>query len=265
MSTGTPAAKVRVLIVDDEKPARMRLVGLLQPRRDVDVVGIATDGRQAVELVVSRQPQVIFLDIQMPLLDGFGVLREMPADPRPAIVFVTAYDRYAIAAFEAHAADYLLKPFSDERFESAFTHAVASIRGGASQDRQLQIEGILHEQSAIDRRSGHLDHVVIRHGGRLTLLEVREIDWISSASVYLEIHAAAAVHLYRSSLTTMLERLDPSKFVRVHRSTVVNTERIQELRPKGHGDYALVLRGGKEITLSRAYRANLERWLGQPL
>lgn len=262
---GTSPAPLRVLIVDDEKPARTRLIGLLQQRRDVDVVGIATDGRQAVELIRERRPQLIFLDIQMPVLDGFGVLRAIPEGLRPAIVFVTAYDRYAIAAFEAHAADYLLKPFSDDRFESALDHAAAAVRSGPELDRRLQVEGILEEQSAINTRSGYLDHVVIRHAGRLTLLGVDEIDWISSASVYLEIHSGTTVHLYRSSLNTLLRRLDPGRFVRVHRSTAVNTQRIVELRPKGHGDYALVLRGGKEISLSRAYRAHLERWLGQTL
>jgi len=260
-----PAGPLRVLIVDDEKPARTRLAGLLQHHAEAEVVGVATDGRQAIELIRERRPQLIFLDVQMPLVDGFGVLRAIPEGLRPAIVFVTAYDRYAIAAFEAHAVDYLLKPFSDERFESAFAHAAASVESATTADRQLQIEGLLEERSAIDARSGYLDHIVIRHAGRLTLLGVGDIDWMVSAGVYLEVHAGAAVHLYRSGLNTLLQRLNPANFVRVHRSIAVNTDRIVELRPKGHGDYTLVLRGGREITLSRAYRAHLERWLGQPL
>jgi two-component system LytT family response regulator len=254
-----------VLIVDDEKPARMRLVSLLEPRKDVEVVGVATDGRQAVDLIRARRPQIVFLDIQMPLVDGFGVLRAMPEGFRPAIVFVTAYDRYAIAAFEAHAVDYLLKPFSDDRFESALSHALDSVRGGTDQDRGLQIESLIEEQSAINAHSGHLDRLVIRQAGRLSLVAADDIDWISSAGVYVEIHAGGAMHLYRSSLNTLLQRLNPTRFVRVHRSTAVNTERIVQFRAKGHGDYTLVLRGGKEITMSRAFRSEVERWLGQPL
>lgn len=260
-----PGTPVRTLVVDDEKPGRARLLGLLKDRPEVEVVGVAADGREAVDLVRELRPQLMFLDIEMPDLDGFGVLGTVPKALMPAVVFVTAYDRFAMAAFEAHAVDYLLKPFGDERFESALSHALESIRTSSVRDRELRIEGVLEERSAVNARSGYLDRVVIRTSGKIVIVAAQDIDWISAAGVYLELHVGAATYLYRSGMTAFLQRLDPRTFVRVHRSAAVNTSRIVELRPKGHGDYGVVLKGGREIPLSRAYRSELEGWLGQPL
>lgn len=258
------AAPIRTLVVDDEKPARARLLDLLRNRKDVEVVGVGTDGREAMRLIEQLRPQLLFLDVEMPHLDGFGVLRGLRVEAAPVTVFVTAYDRFAVAAFEAHAVDYLLKPFSDERFESALLHALASIRDGAK-ERSLQIEGVLEERAAVNEPSGCLDRIVVRLNNRILLVSVADVDWIAAAGVYVEIHVGGATHLYRSSLNALLQRLAPRAFIRVHRSVAVNADRIVELRSKGHGDYAVVLKAGRELPLSRAYRSAIEAWLGQPL
>ncbi len=256
---------IRTLIVDDELPARRRLLALVRNRPEIAVVGAGSDGREAVALIHEHRPHLLFLDIQMPGLDGFEVLRALPPAFTPTTVFVTAYDAYAVAAFEAHALDYLLKPFSDERFESALERAIRSIRTFTATDRRLQVESLIEERSAVNTHSGHLDRIVLKCGGRVVLLNVTEIDWIGAAGIYLELHAGATTHLYRSSLSALLERLDPVRFVRIHRSVVINTDRIKELRPRGHSDYTVVLRDGRMVPLSRAYRAHLEGWLGQSL
>ncbi|MCC7042223.1 MAG: response regulator transcription factor [Acidobacteria bacterium] len=256
---------IRTLVVDDELPARMRLLTLLRERPDIDIVGTGADGQEAVILIHERRPQLVLLDIQMPGLDGFEVLRALPPAVAPVTIFVTAYDRYAVAAFEAHALDYLLKPYSDERFESALERAVRSIRTMTAADRRLQIDSVLEERSAVNRSSGHLDRIVLKSNGRVALLNVSDIDWIGAAGIYLELHVGSTTHLYRSSLTALLGRLDPTRFVRIHRSVVINTDRIKELRPRGHSDYTVVLRDGNAVPLSRAYRTQLEGWLRQPL
>ncbi len=257
--------RIRTVIVDDEKPARTRLLGLLEQRSDIEVVGVARDGREAVAMVRSRNPTLLFLDIQMPELDGFGVLREIPPDRMPVTIFVTAHDRYAVRAFEAHAIDYLLKPFSDERFEAALEHASKAVRHTDKTEWISRLNNLLDEGAPAEAGSEPLERIVLKSGGRVTFLELKDLDWISAAGVYLHLHIAGKTHLYRSSLSAFLQRLNPQRFVRVHRSTVVNTDRIRELRPRGHGDFTIVLHDGRELTLSRAYRSQLERWLRQPL
>jgi two-component system, LytTR family, response regulator len=257
--------RIRAVIVDDEKPARTRLLELLERRNDVEVVGIGRDGREGVALVRSRKPDLLFLDIHMPELDGFGVLREIPPVRVPVTIFVTAYDQYAVRAFEAHAVDYLLKPFSDERFEAALAHARESLKHATKTQWMTKISSLLDEEAPLEQSSGPLERIVLKTGGRVTFLEVRDLDWIDAAGVYLHLHTRGRTHLHRSSLTAFLQRLDPRRFVRIHRSTAVNTHRIRELRPRGHGDFTIVLHDGRELTLSRAYRPQLERWLRQPL
>jgi two-component system LytT family response regulator len=257
--------RIRTIIVDDEKPARTRLLALLEPRSDIEVVGVARDGREAVELVRTRKPDLLFLDIHMPELDGFGVLREISPTRLPLTIFVTAHDRYAVRAFEAHAVDYLLKPFSDERFETALEHARESLMHAAKTDWISRISNLLGEEAPVNQGAGPLERIVLRAGGRVTFVELKDLDWISAAGVYLHLHISGKTHLYRSSISAFLQRLDPHRFVRIHRSTVINTDRIRELRPRGHGDFTVVLHDGRELTLSRAYRSQLERWLRQPL
>jgi two-component system LytT family response regulator len=232
--------RIRALIVDDEKPARRRLAELLRRESDVEVIGEARDGREAVALVQAQSPDLMFLDIQMPDLDGFAVLAALEPDQAPVTVFVTAYDRYAIQAFEARALDYLLKPFSDQRF-------------------------VLDDRAAADPEARYLERLVLKSSGRVTFVGVEDVDWIEAAGMYVTLHAGPRAHLYRSSLAHLLQRLDPKRFVRVHRSIAVNTERIRELQPRSHGDYTVVLKDGTELVMSRGFRPQFEHWLRQPL
>lgn len=256
---------IRTIVVDDEPPARQRLLALLDGRPDVVVAATGGNGREAVALVNEHRPDLLLLDIQMPGLDGFGVLRALEPVTRPATIFVTAYDRYAVAAFEAHALDYLLKPFSDERFDSAISRAVQLLRTTPALERQLHVESMLAERTSAVRGSGYLERIALKENGRVVLLPVAEVDWIGAAGIYLELHTGPNAHLYRSSLTGLLDRLDPARFVRIHRSVAINTDRIKELIARGHSDYTIVLRDGRQLPLSRAYRHHLEAWLRQPL
>ncbi len=239
---------IRVLLADDEKPARTRLLDLLQKQPDMEVVAVAADGCEAAALIRERQPELVFLDVQMPELDGFGVLREIGVDCVPVIVFVTAYDKYAIQAFDSQALDYLLKPFSDERFEASLERARTQIRARDAGDSPAPLE-----------------RLVVRSPGRVTFLKVEEIDWIEAAGVYVYLHTAGKAILYRATVGQMLARLDPQQFVRIHRSTVINTGRIRELQLRSHRDYVVILNDGTELMLSRSYRPLLEKWLRQPL
>lgn len=256
---------VRTLIADDEPPARARLLDLLRRRADITLVGEGRDGEETLELIRAHRPQLLLLDVQMPGLNGFDVLRRTPPDVRPKTIFVTAYDRYAVKAFETNAVDYLLKPYSDERFYASVDRALESLRLESGADRGQKLEQMLVDRSAADDASGVLDRLAIRTQDRVMLLNLDEVDWIGAAGVYVELHAGERTYLYRSTVAHLLTRLDPKQFVRVHRSVVVNTSRIVSMRARGHGDYAIVLRGGAEVAMSRGYRAQLERWLGQAL
>lgn len=257
--------KVRVLIVDDEKPARTRLSQCLGREADVEVVGVARDGLEAVKLLRAQEPDLLFLDVQMPSLDGFGVLREIGPERAPLTIFVTAYDKYAIKAFEAHAVDYLLKPYSDQRFEMALQQARKYLRAKAPNEAAVNTSGILESRAGDNQGSAYLERVALKTNGRIVFLNVDEVDWIEAAGVYIHLHVGSKTHLYRSSVVHMLERLDPTRFVRLHRSAVVNTARIRELQARSHGDYTVVLHDGTELMMSRAYRPALEAWLRQSL
>lgn len=256
---------IRTLVVDDEKPAQARLLELLRRESDIKVVGVARDGREAIDLIRAEVPQLMFLDIQMPVLDGFGVVEETAPEHRPVTVFVTAYDKYAIQAFEAHALDYLLKPFSDQRFEAALKRACQSVRSQTAHELGARIASLLEERAGVNDRSGYLERVVLKSGGRVTFLDINDVDWIEASGVYVHLHVGQKTHLYRSSVAHLLQRLDPKGFVRVHRSAAVNTTRIKELQPRSHGDYTVVLKDGTELIMSRGYRPQFEFWLRQPL
>jgi two-component system LytT family response regulator len=261
----TTMGRIRTIVVDDEKPARVRLLELLNREADIDVLGTAPDGRVAVNLIREVGPDLVFLDVQMPTLDGFGVLQELPPDELPVVIFVTAYDKYAIQAFDAHAIDYLLKPFSDQRFESALKRARKYLGTPEAREQAEQLSAATEERRSVDARSGYLERLVVKATGNVTFLDVDDVDWIEAAGVYVYVHAGPRVHLYRSSVTQLLQRLDPRRFVRVHRSAAVNMARIRELRVRSHGDFTVVLQNGSEVPMSRGYRAELESWLHQPL
>lgn len=256
---------IKAVVVDDEKPARLRLVDLLRRQPETEVVGTACDGREALDVVRQLTPDLLLLDVQMPRLDGIAVLKQLTPDQLPITILVTAYDTYAMQAFDAHAIDYLLKPFSDQRFDSAMKRARKYLGASETRERAQGLTAAAEEYLAVDARSGHLERLVLKTNGAISFLDVMDIEWIEAAGVYVYLHAGGRKHLYRSSVTQLLQRLDPVRFVRIHRSAAVNTSRIHELRPLSHGDFTLVLKTGVELTLSRAYRRELEAWLRQPI
>jgi two-component system LytT family response regulator len=255
---------IRAMVVDDEKPARVRLLELLHRQPDVNVIGTASDGQEALALLRRDAPQLLFLDVQMPRLDGFDVLRQLSPDEVPVTIMVTAYDKYAMQAFDAHAIDYLLKPFSDQRFDDALARA-RKLLDAPDEGMADQLSAAGEERHSVDPRSGYLDRLVLKSNGCISFLDVNDVDWMEAAGVYIYLHVGAKKHLYRSSVTQLLQRIDPERFVRIHRSAAVNTSRIRELRSMSHGDYALILKDGTELTLSRAYRTQMEGWLRQSI
>jgi two-component system LytT family response regulator len=262
---------VRALIVDDEPLARQRLRTLLKGESDIEVVGECADGQEAVAAIRELQPHLLFLDVQMPVLDGFGVLEALGAETLPAVIFVTAYDSYAIRAFEVNALDYLLKPFDRDRFRKALERARAQIEQAEGEPRRPapltgeQLSLLLGEGQP--GRSGRqfLDRLVIKSGGRVFFLRAEEIDWIEAAGNYLRLHVGSDMHLLRDTMNNLEARLHPDKFLRIHRSTMVNLERVKELQPWFHGDYKVILQDGTELTLSRSYRPKLRNLLGESL
>jgi two-component system LytT family response regulator len=253
---------IRALIVDDEPLARTRLRALLDGEADVEVVGECGDGQAALAAVAELAPDLLFLDVQMPALDGFGLLEALGPGRLPAVVFVTAYDRYALRAFEVHALDYLLKPFDRDRFRKALDRARAQLAAagrGAADPRLLA----LLEDTRGARRP--LERLVVKSAGRVFFLRTEEIDWIEAAGNYVRLHAGADTHLLRDTMNGLEARLDPQRFLRVHRSTIVNVDRIQELQPWFHGDYLVILRDGTQLTLSRGYRPKVEEHFGTAL
>jgi two-component system LytT family response regulator len=266
---------MRVLIIDDEPLARGRLRDLLEGEPDVSVVGECASGPEAVAAIREQRPDLVFLDVRMPELDGFAVLEALEPDELPAVIFVTAYDRYALRAFEVNALDYLLKPFDRERFQKALRRAREQVgrESGVEVSRRLEaliadaVSGVRGSAQAASPLTGrkYLDRVVIKTGGRVLFLRTEEIDWIEAAGNYLKLHVGSESHLMRETMNHLEGRLDPHKFLRIHRSTMVNIERIQELQPWFHGDYVVLLRDGTKLTLSRGYKQKLQDLFGNAL
>lgn len=260
---------IRALLVDDEPVAREGLRVLLANDPEIEVVGECADGREAVEAIRELAPHLVFLDVQMPELDGFGVIDEVGADEMPVVVFVTAYDQYALRAFDVAALDYLLKPYDDERFATAVTRAKTQIREGAVGALSRQLIALLESQAGVAAGrplpSGYLQRVMLKTAGRVVFLKVDEIDWIEAEGDYVRLHVGGNTHLLRDTMKRLEEQLDPSKFARTHRSSIVNLERIKELHPYFHGDYVILLKDGTELKLSRSRRQALEDRLGRPL
>src|SRR5215831_13118503 len=250
-----------VMVADDEGPARQRIIDLL--RRDSQVTAIidVSDGLSAVETIQNRKPDLVFLDVQMPELNGLEVIAEVGAERMPLTVFVTAYDEHAIRAFEANALDYLLKPFSDERFE--MTMARVGTRMGERSVREFG-RRILRMVSGAPADLP-LDRLVVKSGGSTRFVRVADIDWIEAAGVYANLHIGGKEVLYRAALNELAERLDPDRFVRVHRSAIVNIESILRLEPISHGEFEVILKDGSRPRISRTYRRQLEKRLGQSL
>jgi two-component system LytT family response regulator len=257
-----PPERIRVLIVDDEAPARQRLRDLLAKDDQVNAILEAQNGIAAVQIIQNSKPDLVFLDVQMPELDGLGVVEAVGAEDMPLTIFVTAYDQHAIRAFEANALDYLLKPFSDERLEAAVARVKSRLEERNFRDLGRSMLQMVSKLPAQGRR---WDRLVVKSAGTTRFLRVAEIDWIEAAGVYVNLHVAGKEFLYRASLTDLVERLDSQRFIRIHRSAIVNIESILQLEPASHGEFEVVLKNGSRTRVSRTYRAQLEYRLGQSL
>jgi len=254
---------IRVLVADDELPARQRLIDLLQRDQQIARVVEAADGETAVQMIQDQHPDVLFLDVQMPELDGLGVIDVIGAAQMPLTVFVTAYDQHAIRAFEANALDYLLKPFSDERFEATMARVKSRLDERSLRDFGHRVMKMVSSAPAVPERK--LDRLVVKSGGTTRFIRAIDIDWIEAAGVYVTLHVAGKELLYRAALNDLAEKLDPRRFVRVHRSALINIESVVQLEPISHGEFEAVLRDGSRTRVSRTYRGQLEKRLGQTL
>ncbi|MFH2002481.1 MAG: LytTR family DNA-binding domain-containing protein [Planctomycetota bacterium] len=257
--------KIRTIIVDDEPLARERIRTLLDAESDFEIVAECDGGAAAVDSVDSLQPDLLFLDIQMPEIDGFDVLSAIDPENIPAVIFVTAYDQYAVRAFEVHAIDYLLKPFDKERFKEALARVRTRTDPKGKEDKNALTQQIakLLDDVRTERRAN--DRILIKSEGKIFFLSTQEIDWVEAAGNYMRLHAGNEIHLMRETMSGMETRLPSDLFVRIHRSTMVNFNRIKEMQPAFSGEFTVILKNGEELKLSRKYRAELERRIGKPL
>jgi two-component system LytT family response regulator len=272
---------LRILIVDDEKPARVRLAALLERHSGVQVIAACSGGQAALEAVSAAERSgapvdIIFLDVQMPEMDGFVMLEALytlALTTMPVIVLATAYDEYALRAFDAHAVDYLLKPYSDERFEVALTRAIRLARSGASDALVTQMQAVLDDlieasrgdQSPGSPRHNYLDRLALKDRGRVRIIDVSEIRWIAAAGVYITIYTTRASYLHRQVLGGIEAQLDPSQFLRIYRSHIVNFQFVHELEQDAHGDYVAILEDGTTLKIGRIYRSRFEERLNHRL
>ncbi|MDR3419030.1 MAG: LytTR family DNA-binding domain-containing protein [Nevskia sp.] len=251
-------APIRTLIVDDMPPARRRIRRQLERAADFEVVGECGDGASAIGSIKSLRPDLVFLDVQMPEVDGFGVVAALEPENRPAILFVTAHDEHALRAFEVHALDYLLKPFDVERFDHALQRARDQLRL-RDQSIDQRLDALLAQ---LRPESRWLRRVAVKTRGRTRVVAVDDIDWIGAEGNYLSLHAGGEAHLIRETMSAFERQLDPERFVRIHRSTIVNLDRVRELTPLFNADHSVLLKDGTELTLSRSYHDKLKALLG---
>ena len=255
------STKIRVLIVDDEPLARRRIKSLLAHESNIDVIGECSDGFKAVSSISELTPDLVFLDVQMPAMDGFDVIKTIGPERMPTVIFVTAYDQYALKAFEVNALDYLLKPFDRRRFQKTLERAKTMIRGlqnGNVNNQLLSLLGDLRrEQEAPDR-------FIIRSEGRVIFLRVEEIDWMRTVGNYVRLQVGRDSHLMRETMNGMEAKLSPDKFMRIHRSTIVNLDRVKEVQPWAKGEYVVIMRDGTRLIMSRRYRERLNERLNKP-
>lgn len=254
--------RIRVLVADDEAPARQRITDLLRNDSSVAALLEAADGLTTVEIIKNHMPDLLFLDVQMPEMDGLDVINSVGAERMPLTVFVTAYDQHAVRAFEANALDYLLKPFSDERLEATMVRVKRRM-----DDRSIREFGqrVIRMAATASSIGGRLDRLVVKSRGTTRFVPVVDIDWIEAAGVYVNLHVAGKEMLYRASLNDLANRLDPMRFIRVHRSAIVNIESILHLEPIAHGEFQIILKDGSQSRVSRTFRTQLEERLGQSL
>jgi two-component system LytT family response regulator len=251
---------IQTLIVDDEPLARDRLRQLLQSDPEFQIAGECRNGVEAVEAIRKSRPDLIFLDVQMPEVDGFGVIEAVGARNMPPVIFVTAYDKYALRAFDENALDYLLKPYDERRFQRAVQRVKDHLNRGTSNNMTERMMALLQDVSP-ERKA--MDRLVIKSDGRVVFLKTREVDYAEAAGNYLSLHVGKDTYLIRETMNAFEARLDPEKFLRIHRSTIVNIERIKEVQPWFKGEYVVTLRDGTELSLSRTYRDKLRQFLAQ--
>ncbi len=244
MSSDTTTARIRALVVDDEPLARSNILHLLRANSEVEIIGQCDSPTTALDAIRTQKPDLVFLDVRMPDYDGFDVLEMLGADAPPAVIFVTAYDQYALKAFEAGALDYLLKPFNNARFARALERAKERIA------RRPQTPA-------------KMDRLTIKSAGSVIFLPVADIDWVEAADYYASLHVGPKTHLLRRSMNELESDLDPAQFYRIHRSTIVNLDRVRELRFDSDAEYELVLADGTKLRLSRRYRKGLQERLGR--
>ena len=248
---------IRVVVADDQPMARERLVSLLSAEPGVEVAGVASSGLEAVDCIRHQAPDLVFLDLQMPGMDGFGVIEAIGVERMPATVFVTAFDEYAVRAFEVQALDYLLKPFGRQRFQSALARA----RRHLERERQGEMAGRLAELLQMRRPGEGRERILVKSGGRVSFIDIDSIDWVEAEGNYVRLHAGDQVHLMRETMNGLVERIGAQQFFRIHRSRIVNVKKVKELLIAGGGDYQVVLVDGTKLGLSRLYRDALQEQL----
>jgi two-component system, LytTR family, response regulator len=248
---------LRILVVDDEAVARRRIRRLLEREPDVTSIDEASNGSDALESMQRDPPDLVFLDVQMPEFDGFELLAKLPEDCLPRVIFVTAYDRYALRAFDVHAIDYLLKPFSASRLQLALERARERIR---TQQVDRGLAGLVASMRA---RPAYLSRISVKTGGRIVLVDIRAVDWMEADDNYVRLHCGTREYAVRESLSALERQLDPDVFIRIHRSVLVRIDRIREFQPATHGDMDVILRDGTQLTLSRTWRAHARHLIGE--
>ena len=254
--------RIRTIIADDEPLARRGIRAHLKNAKDFEVISECRNGNEAVKTIEAESPDLVFLDVQMPGLDGFGVVTAIGPARMPAVIFVTAYDHYAVRAFEVHALDYLLKPFDDDRFAGALQRARRHIERKDIEDLGPRLQGLLDD---LQPRHKYVERLVIKSAGRIFFLSVAEVDWIEAADNYVRLHAGSESHLLRETMNNLEKKLDPNQFLRVHRSRIVNIQRVKELRPLFRGEYDIMLKDGTRLETGRGYRDRLQRLLNESL
>lgn len=266
------SSRIRAVIVDDEPTARRGVRLMLQGDAEVEIIGEAANGLDAAELIRREQPDLVFLDVQMPGCDGFQVLQKVGRGVVPAVVFVTAYDEHALHAFEVSAVDYLLKPYDDERFNAALARAKEAVRRRsieADNSRLNQLIEFLQARMGVKPETAQpeppLDRVLIKSSGDIYFLKADEIDWIEAEGDYMKFHAGGRSHLMRETMARLEARLDPKRFIRIHRSTIVNIDRLRKLSPSFAGEYSVVLQDGTKLRLSRGYHDRIASLLKEKL
>ncbi len=253
--------KIRSLIVDDEPIARKGIRRELERDPEIEVAGECRNGRDAVAFILERSPDLVFLDLQMPELDGFGVVEQVGVEVMPTVVFVTAFDEFALKAFEMHALDYILKPFNSQRFQNTLQRAKRQVQQTSASDVNERLLALIQESKDSQKSAAFLERIVVKASGRIFFLNVEEIDWIEASDNYVRLHVGTESHLVQGTMSKLEGKLDPKRFLRIHRSTIVNVSRIKELQPLFHGEYAIRLVNGKELTSSRSHRERLQQFI----